>query len=171
MLNATGCKDGRIDAELETKERGSSIESSFMTLEQARQKYGGDEATLELMFEPAEALQILRKPYHIEVAVSVPDTESVFHEVPSALSRRLSNELNKLENYGPPYECAFEEDFVLRLRGSTKDFLFRVCLGCDELKIDFGSEPLPRVDKLSFSPGLGKVMAEIFDEFKKRSKE
>tara|TARA_R110002049_G_scaffold49318_1_gene141295 strand:+ start:52 stop:600 length:549 start_codon:yes stop_codon:yes gene_type:complete len=170
LVGVTGCEESRFDTERKSKERGASIESSFMTLEQARREYGGDEATLELMFVPAEALQALRDPTRIQAALSVPDSEPVFYDVPYSLAHRVSDELKKIENYGAPYACMFHEDFVLRLHGGTKDLLFRVCLGCGEFNIAFGNERLPRVEKLAYSPELGNVLTEIFGELKREAK-
>lgn len=170
MMGIVGCGKSRFDVERKTKERGASVESTFMTLEQARKEYGGDEATLDSMFSPAEALHALRAPFRIQAALSGPNTEPVFHEVPYSIAHRLAGELNKTENYGPPYMCVFNEDFVLRLHGSTKDLIFSICMGCDEFKITFGREPLPRVYKLSFSPELEKCLTEVFENLKQETK-
>ena len=153
LMGMTSCKESRLDIERKAKERGEPIESSFMTLEQARKEYGGDETTLELMFAPAGALQLLREPVRIQAALSIQEAKPVFHEVPYALAHRLVRELNKFENYGAPYLCGFHEDFILQLDGGTKELLFTV----------------PRFGKLAYSPALGEVLSEIFDELKQET--
>ena len=169
LICMTGCKENRLDTVRKVKERGAPIESSFMTLAQAHKEYGIDEATLEQMFTPAEALQTLMEPMRIQAALSIPDSEPVFHEVPYSLAHRVSSELKKIENYGVPYDCIFHEDFVLRLHGGTKNLLFSVCLGCGEFKIAFGKKPLPRYKTLAYSPEVSKVLTEIFDDLKRKA--